>query len=464
MNPNNDPSTFVLLFEELLEGTITEESRARLICMMRADRTLVEAVSRQLLVSGALDRLKAGYDDESVVRLISEHAFRVGSEEENAFVSQVKRRISHRRIGQFAAAAVLILSMGALVYHQVRKRQDAKGSFVTMIEVNAEGKIISTHKIGKGYKLKAREGLFRLDFANGAIVAIEAPASFEVVSGWAMRLHSGNLNAWCPETAHGFQVLTATTKVTDLGTSFAISATADGNADILVLNGLIDVSEGKDTRRLKAGQALRSEGGGGGLRSVLFQTESFTRTWPLASGILSTQGSVNPAPPGTYEQLSKIEDNASVFVIPEKRDVVPTQPIEVELIEPGEISLTQPGVRQPLVLRPGKRLRSFLIRYNPVGRGLETRAFSGSVTFDRPVMAICASGSVLNASDPIFATGSPNPDAADAEFRGLDFDQPAVADYVELSGDRHTVSISFHAGVSTDDIRVIVEEDGSGIP
>lgn len=460
----SDPSSFTPLFEQLLEGGIDDESRARLISLMEENPALLDETSRQLMVSEALAGLKFAEDDEMFVRLVSEHAFRLGNEEENAFVSGVTRRIFLRQVGRFAAVAALVLipAVAVFSYNRTEKPAGGSGSVAKLIEVDAAGKIISNHEIGKGYKLDKQNGLFRLDFSNGAIVAIEAPASCEVISGWSMRLHSGNLNAWCPETAHGFQVLTTLTKVTDLGTSFGISASENGNADIMVLNGLIDVSAGGDTRRLRAGEALRSQAAGGGLTSVRFETSSFTRTWPLAYGILSTKGSVNPAPPGTPEQLANLEDDKSVLVIPEKRDVTYLEPIDVELTGPGEVSFAYPPKRQPLEPRPGVRIRSYLIRYNPVGRPeMEIRRFEGSVTFDRPVVAVCASGALLDASDSLFATGPWNPAKGTLEYRGIDLDMEHIADTVRLSADRHTVSIIFNAGVSTDDIRVIVEEDAA---
>ena len=53
MNPT-DPSAFAALFEQLLEGSIDDVSRARLIAMMEADPELRSEVARQLV------RLPAG--------------------------------------------------------------------------------------------------------------------------------------------------------------------------------------------------------------------------------------------------------------------------------------------------------------------------------------------------------------------------------------------------------------------
>lgn len=430
--------------------------------MLGSDPELAREVRRQLRISAALEHLSTGEDEERFVRLVTDHVFHVGGEGDEAFVEKVIGQLPVRRQGfgrwRVLAVAVLVLLSSTAAFLMLRGGE--KGPVLAKFRtIDSEGQVVSSREVRGGFKQEVKEGLHRLDFGNGAVVAIEGPANFEVVSGAALRLASGKLNAWCPQSAHGFQVLTANAKVTDRGTSFGVSATAGGSTDFVVLDGTIDVSQGDDTRRLLKGEALRSSCSGG-LESVAFHAEKFSRTWPLASGILSASGSVKPAPPATPEQLALMEDDDSVLVIPEKRSVPFDQPLDVELAGPGEISLKHMPQRQALAALPDLRLRSFLIRYNPVGRPAgKFRRFEGQVTFDRPVLAICASGPVLEAGDSVFATGPWSAADGAVEFRGIDLDQPENADLVRLSEDRHTVSIVFNAGMSTDDIRVIVEED-----
>ena len=460
---DSDPASFPQLLEQMLEGSIDDLARARLIGMLEGDLERCHEVRRHLKLSAALEQLSFGENEESFVQMVTEHVFHVGGEGDQSFVEKVLGQLPVRKPrswpGRPLAVAALVLLSATGLFMMLRGGE--KGPVLAKLKtIDVNGQVLATRDVRGGFKHVLKEGLLRLDFGNGAIVAIEGPADFEVVSASVMRLASGKLNAWCPESAHGFQVLTLNAKVTDLGTSFGVSATPGGITDFLVLDGTIDVSQGTDTRRLIEGEALRSSGAGG-LESVAFQAEAFSRTWPLASGILSASGSVKPAPPSTPEQLALMEEDESVRVIPEKRSVPFDKPLEVELASPGEISLQHMPKRQMLAARPDLRLRSFLIRYNPVGRpGDKFRRFEGQVTFDHPVLAICASGPVLEASDPVFATGPWRPADGAMEFRGIDLDQPEnLADQVRLSEDRHTVSIIFNAGVSTDDLRVIVEED-----
>jgi hypothetical protein len=467
MHPH-DPSAFGPLFEQLLEGNIDDVSRARLIALMEADPALRAEVARQLVISDALKNLSANEDGEQFVELVTEHAFHLGNEGADDFTQRVMNQIPmsqparRRRPGLLAAAA--LIGLCAVATFMIFRGGHGAGdpTLATLRYVNDDGSIFSTQEIAQGYKHQLDDGLLRLDFTNGAVVAIEGPANFEIVSGMVMKLGSGKLNAWCPETAHGFQVLTSKATVTDLGTSFGINAAADGSANFVVLDGLIEVSDSGGAHRLIEGKAMES--GATGLKTVAFKADAFTRTWPLASGILSARGSVKPAPPGTADQLATLEDSEAVLVIPEKRSVPFNKPIVAELAGPGEISVDHMPVEQKLEARPGTRLRSFLIRYNPVGTLDEfSPRFEGEVTFDRPVLAICAQGPALEASDPMFATGSWGLPMTERErqYRGIDLDKSSPTDLVQLSEDRQTVRIVFNAGISTDDLRVIVEEDAA---
>lgn len=443
---------------KLLDDTLDTSSREELIAVIRSDRALLQEIGGHLEISEALSRLQGGRADETFVHNLSNHILAVGDEGESVFVSQITGRIQKRRASRILAIAATIAVMGGAVF-LIHRSQLSTPSVALMTGLNMRGEIITENRIGTGFKHEAPGGLFLLNFNNGTVVAIEGPASFEIVSENAMRLSSGKLNAWCPEAAHGFRVITATGTVTDLGTAFAVSTNGSGGSDVLVLDGLIEVSQGRQSVRLDEGKAVRTSGSAG-IKDVEFHPAQFNRTWPLASGILSTRGSVTTAPPGTAEQLSRLENDHSVLVIPERRDVPFIQTIEAELVEPGTFSARNSSQLTTLPTKPGSFLRSYLVRYNPL-ENKNFRRFEGEVTFDRPVIAICCQGKYLQATDPVFATGNwTSGDLEKVSFRGIDLDQPKeYPDEVRLSDDRRTVHVIFNAGVSTDDIRVIVAEE-----
>ncbi|BCU78535.1 hypothetical protein [Luteolibacter sp. LG18] len=457
MKPAPAPD-FQALLEGLIDGSLSPKELVSLSELLQANSNLRRAALDHLALSEALSGLAPGRDPEAIVRAITEHVIHVAGGSDQLFVSQVIQRVSFRKRLLTAAAAVTFFAAGIFALRMAGLREQPM--VAEFMELDAGGHIVTTSEVGQGFKGTLGAGLYRLDFKNGAIVAIEGPANFEVLSPTAMRLNGGQLNAWCPEPAHGFEVVTASGKVTDLGTAFGVSARPDGSADYMVMDGLVEVSAGKDVRRLPEGGALTSSGKAG-LSETEFNPAIFTRTWPLSYGILATEGKVLPAPPSTSAQLAVLESNEAVMVIPEKRYVPFDKPFRAEMIAPGTFPDDDPDAGYTLQPIPGARLRSYLIRFNPVGApGVFNGMFQGSVTFDRPVLAICAQKSFLDDTDATFA----EPEWADSEkassrFRGIDLDQPwTQPDRVRLSEDSRTVHILFNAGLSTDDIRVIVKE------
>jgi hypothetical protein len=446
------------LIERLLENQLSDAEKVEFLALLRNDPQLRNRFSTHLQISEAISRLQPQRQDENFIRNIVDHVIAIESGSEEAFVHDLTRRIVRKNWTRRAAIAAMITLAATGSFFAWQYFPDSP-PVAFMMQIDESGNIVSNRGIPKGFKHSPSSGLYRLNFINGAVVAIEGPADFAIESGTRLRLHSGRLNAWCPESAHGFQVATATGTVTDLGTSFGVSASADGSSDFLVLDGLIEVSRKGETRRLDEGKAVRTEHGSR-IRELEFEPIAFQRTWPLASGILATTGEVRPAPPGTAQQLSQLEDDQSVFVIPEKRNVPFTEPLFAELAEPGVFSKVNADQLNQLEPDPSKRLRSFLVRYNPKDSN-DFKQFRGSVTFDRSILAICCQSKFLEATDALFANGTYD-DASETarKFRGVDLDQPEkFADDIELSEDRRTVRISFHAGVSSDDIRVILAEE-----
>jgi hypothetical protein len=155
-----------------------------------------------------------------------------------------------------------------------------------------------------------------------------------------------------------------------------------------------------------------------------------------------------------------MEDDDRILVIPERRDLSLGASLRVDITKPG-------GYEGPLLLaseeffpEQGVKVRSFLLRYNPVGKlKARTKRFEGSVTFDRPVLAIIVGSRKLNRSDRILSKAPlPKIDSKDIELRGLERGQVPYLDRVTLSPDRKTIGVVFHAGESIDEIRAITAD------
>lgn len=449
------------LIERLLEDNLGEKERGELISLASRDAEFRREISLHLGISEILSRLHTERQDENFAHSVVGHILSVESQDEDKFTANITRRIIRRNsTRRLAIAALATLSaVGAFMIYK-GKSDPAPVAIATMTHIEENGMAVSTSAIPAGFKHTLQHGLLRIDFSNGAVVAIQAPADFTIDSPKRMQLHSGRLNAWCPDTAHGFQVVTSSGTATDLGTSFSIAADAFGNSDFLVTEGQIEVSRNGEKRTIGEGKAVRTSHTMSGISDLPFDPQPFTRTWQIVSGIESTTGQVVPAPPGSSEQVSALESDQSVFVIPERRGVPFNEVILAELTEPGRFTAETANQARMLSPESGMRLRSFLIRGNPQSDKLD-KTLTGTVTFDRPALAILCQGKYLDATDHIFGNGSYSGENKEKRlFRGLDIDEPEKApDWVSLSEDRRTVTISFSIWTSTDDVRVILKEE-----
>ena len=124
-------------------------------------------------------------------------------------------------------------------------------------------------------KVHLETGLARLDFCNGATITLQGPAEFEIVSSDRTVLTSGILTASVPDSAVGFQVLTPAMDVVDLGTAFGVSVGGDGETDVCVFEGEVEVSrtDSKNRPRLvREGSAVRSSPKAKSIDSVAYAT------------------------------------------------------------------------------------------------------------------------------------------------------------------------------------------------
>ncbi len=86
-----------------------------------------------------------------------------------------------------------------------------------------------------------KSGLAQIEFYSGATVILEGPASLELVSEMRGVFHSGKLRARVPLQAHGFTIGTQSADVVDLGTEFGLQVGDDGQAEIHVIEGQIEL-------------------------------------------------------------------------------------------------------------------------------------------------------------------------------------------------------------------------------
>jgi ferric-dicitrate binding protein FerR (iron transport regulator) len=173
-----------------------------------------------------------------------------------AFDAKPKRGMRGRfvRYGGLAAAAVLVVC-GAVAFNSFEARpfvvvngetDPLASSAPAFITGNAGARwkgLDDTEERGlpANQLMTLTDGYAELTFAGGAMVVLQAPATFSIESGTAMKLSAGKLAATVE--GGGFVVDTPGAKVTDLGTEFGVDVREAGGTEVDVFKGRVAVQE-----------------------------------------------------------------------------------------------------------------------------------------------------------------------------------------------------------------------------
>lgn len=88
--------------------------------------------------------------------------------------------------------------------------------------------------------LECQDGSIDITFDSGAIIKLQGPASMHIESEIRASLIAGSMTANVPEAAHGFEILTPSSFLRDLGTTFSVRVLDDQTTDLHVLEGLVE--------------------------------------------------------------------------------------------------------------------------------------------------------------------------------------------------------------------------------
>ncbi|MBI1375234.1 MAG: hypothetical protein GC159_21150 [Phycisphaera sp.] len=266
---DHDPQVeFERLMLGMCEGDITPEQLAELGALLEAHPELDDAYLDYVATHGllremletrstpiALDVPEVLYDDERDAPDDAPHA-PVG------------------RVGfawkRYAAAAVFVIVAGvaAAVYwsaaHGPTYTPAARvGSVATLTDTNRATWTDDGGMLQPGVELgvetlRLESGTAQVAMRSGAVVDVVGPAEFDLRDGNSLGLRRGQLIAHVPHAAAGFRVFGTGYTVTDLGTRFLLIAHADRSADLLVLEGKVELAAGTtDAVALVAGESRR---------------------------------------------------------------------------------------------------------------------------------------------------------------------------------------------------------------
>ncbi len=451
-------SDMIRQIDRYLDNDLSDEKLAELFEWVGADEANADLFARQTLL------------DQHASELLQDGEIQVNVE---SVRSKASGRSRYHNVWITAALATVALLLFVVLQpgndHQTVPPENAIATIAYESHARLSDRDCSQGDvIGKGL-LQLEVGIVRLDFANGAMVTLQGPARFEIISKEKTRLESGILTASIPQSAVGFEVITPAVDVVDLGTAFGVSVGADGETDVCVFEGEVEVSltESADTPQLvREGNAVRSRPKADSIDSVDYSTERYEDAWPVTSGVLQATGLMKFVSPGPDFVPGKYEDSERILVFPERSHVLLESDLEVNVTDPGQYIRVRRQDKHPVA--GGQAVRSYLLQLNPIGEFTRKEADGarviGQITFDRPILGLIGRTTLLTMTDELL--GHPLGNYGDTR-RGIEPTRPddvpdSGRDSVALSRDRRTLSLDLSASSAVDQIRVIVSE--SAVP
>ena len=168
-----------------------------------------------------------------------------------------------------AAASIGLLLLFQSIIFREGSGPDAPKPYVARVERSEKlvWDAVSAGKIGDGGWLSP--GLLRIEsgsvliaFNSGATALVEGPAELSIETGNRMYLNAGRLAADVPPPATGFTVNTPRLNAVDLGTRFGVFVDGEGNSELHVMEGEVEVSRTSGNAvatLLREGSAVRAD-------------------------------------------------------------------------------------------------------------------------------------------------------------------------------------------------------------
>ena len=467
---SDDDKSLTVLIQEMLDGVLDDNQRADLLKRVESDDGARAVYLKQIATHTALQAILADCLPQRAGVPTA-----VDTETESTVVLKSKWPAAVAITSMAITTMLLVCGIG---YFWIgSQNQPIAQSVETPVETphvalitQAIGAYDNNVAIRSGQqvmsgKLSLDRGLIRLDFDNGASVAVEGPAKINVVDKMRVVLQRGVVTATIPETAIGFVVDTDTAHVVDLGTAFGVSVANDGTTDVCVFEGEVSVghidSDSSEPTLVREGHAVRAAEHSSTIESTVFDVAAFENTWPVSSGVLQTTGSMRFVSPGPDFHPGNFEDNEHIVVFPEQQAVVSNEAIRVDMIDPGEYARSR--YREKPELPSGRRLTSYLLQLDAYPEGKNPnrrRSVRGQITFAKPIVGVITQTRLLKESEAVF--GMPDvkyPTAREIEPRP-EGDHRAGFDTLILAADRRTLVVELQENPGhLDQVRVLIEAE-----
>lgn len=445
--PPQPDEAFFLRVMRWQDGTLTAEETAEL--------------EEEMLASKEKRRVFAEWQVRSlqINELLRREAYAGGEK-----VVPPERRGSRLRFLRWplaAAAALAVAYAAASYFHPEVASAGSPGLASVTYDAAAEwdgGKSPGSGRMSEGsYSLAS--GTVRMTLTHdGTVATLAGPARFDLVAPGHIRLHEGRLSAQVSRPDRGFTVFTDAATVLDRGTVFGVDVKADGEAQVSVLEGMVDVhppGSREMTRIEQGGKLLAHPRRKQQVQPAADVVRGFEDLWPLTLGVDEVSHLIEFVVPQTRHRWNDYRSNTRLYLMPERQRVTTGSPLLLDVTPAGAADPKKlPAGGYPLAA--GTRVSSFLLFFRPEENPLALPVdISGSITFSQPVLGVIAGGTRLIQSDDLL--GHPRVVYRDKPRRGIEKGRKQEGrDIVRISRDGRRVFFSLHATADPDEFRVLV--------
>lgn len=181
-------------------------------------------------------------DGETLQDLLATEEISALSSRNSHARSAAKPRWYQMPILQMAAAVALVASLVFALYGRspIAVIQDEANAVFADGSIPEDGVLKS-----QAYSLT--RGMISVEFRNGVSMTVKAPADFEIVDAFRVKLSRGSVRAFAPDSGHGFVIETPDVDIQDLGTEFGVSVDgSSGDSEVHVFDGEVNVNKHRD--------------------------------------------------------------------------------------------------------------------------------------------------------------------------------------------------------------------------
>lgn len=388
-------------------------------------------------------------------------------------VTSYQRR--YHRISLIVSAGLFLAAVLVLTFIRVEQpqEQETANGWAMLVEVS-QAEWLESNPPRPGMPLKDDEytlvsGAALIRFTSGAELLVQAPSRFTIRDQAGLELQTGSLVMTLPPEARGFQVRTSVGTVTDLGTRVGVMFSPETGLEVHVFEGRAEVlrADGSEQNVLNAGQAVAILSGAAATERLDAVPDFFAESIDQLRGLPVVTGDVEllVSPPRSVRRFrSELVDIGRATVFAESTGVPLGEAIQVTLTDPNQSASMN---SRQAVLQTSHKLDSYLIHFavpRRKRRTAESLAVNGSLTFDRPIVAVATAE--MRKLQSLF--GHPATEYAGDNNTGLEDDvagNSAYGDSVTISPDRRTLTFHLHlhgreafdSEDFVDQLRVLVE-------